>query len=168
MARSNVHQPDPRLDLVFERVVDVPRELVWIAWTTPEQLKKWFTPAPWTTVDCEIDLRPGGIFRTLMRSPEGQEYPNVGCYLEVVRNEMLVWTNALLPGFRPSAGSSETPCDSFSFTAVVSLEPHGDGTKYTALVIHADEEGRKKHEQMGFHEGWGKALDQLVALVRKT
>ena len=49
------------------------------AWTTPEHLKKWFTPAPWTTVDCEIDLRPGGIFRTVMRSPEGQEFPNVGC-----------------------------------------------------------------------------------------
>ncbi|HEY2939715.1 MAG TPA: SRPBCC domain-containing protein [Gaiellaceae bacterium] len=37
-------------------------ELVWMAWTQPEHLKKWFTPAPWTTVDCEIDLRPGGVF----------------------------------------------------------------------------------------------------------
>lgn len=51
MTRSNVHRPDPRLDLLLERVVDVPRELVWKAWTTPEHLKKWFTPAPWTTVD---------------------------------------------------------------------------------------------------------------------
>ncbi len=166
--RSTVYAPDPRLDLVLERVVDVPPELVWNAWTIPERLKKWFTPAPWTTIDCEIDLRPGGVFRTTMRSPEGQEFPNAGCYLEVVRNERLAWTNTLLPGFRPSSGSSATPCDSFPFTAVVSLEPHGNGTKYTALVIHGDEEGRRKHEQMGFHEGWGKALDQLVALVKKV
>ncbi len=41
------HQPDPRLDLVFERIVDVPQELVWKAWTSPEHLTPWFTPAPW-------------------------------------------------------------------------------------------------------------------------
>jgi len=95
MTRSIIHQPDPKLDLVFERIVDVPRELIWTAWTTPEQLKQWFTPAPWKTVDCEIDLRPGGLFRTVMRSPEGQEFPGVSCYLEIVENERLVWTNAL-------------------------------------------------------------------------
>ena len=72
MTRSIIHQPDPKLDLVLERIVDVPRELVWMAWTAPEHLKKWFTPVPWTTVDCEIDLRPGGIFRTVMRSPEAE------------------------------------------------------------------------------------------------
>jgi len=76
-------EPDPKLDLLLERVVDVPRELVWAAWTEPAHLKKWFTPDPWKTVDCEIDLRPGGLFRTVMRSPEGQDFPNVGCYLEL-------------------------------------------------------------------------------------
>jgi uncharacterized protein YndB with AHSA1/START domain len=167
MTRSNLHQPDPRLDLVLERIVDVPRELVWIAWTTPEHIKKWFTPAPWTTVDCEIDLRPGGRFRTVMRSPEGQEFPNVGCFLEVIKNEKLVWTNVLAPGYRPSTLPTDDSCDALAFTAVISLEPHGDGTKYTALVIHGDEASRRKHEEMGFHEGWGKALDQLVALVKK-
>src|SRR4029077_16465362 len=84
-----------RLDLLLERVVDVPPELVWAAWTVPEHVKQWFTPAPWTTVDCEIDLRPGGIFRTVMRSPEGQEFPNVGCYLEIIKSRKLVWTVAL-------------------------------------------------------------------------
>ena len=54
---------DPKLDLVLERVVDVPPELVWRAWTEPKHLMPWFTPAPWKTVDCEIDLRPGGIFQ---------------------------------------------------------------------------------------------------------
>jgi len=159
-----IHQPDPRLDLVLERIVDVPRELVWAAWTKPEYIKKWFTPAPWKTVECEIDLRPGGIFRTVMRSPEGQDHPNVGCYLEVIENEKLVWTTALAPGYRPCNGRSEVPF----FTAVIALEPQGKGTKYTAIVIHKDEADRKKHEEMGFHDGWGKALDQLVAHMKKV
>lgn len=166
MTQPIIHQTDPKLDLLFERIIDVPPELVWMAWTTPEHLKKWFTPAPWTTVDCEIDLRPGGIFRTVMRSPEGEEFPNVGCYLEIVENKKLVWTNALAPGYRPCKPLAAMPCDTFTFTAVLSLEPHEKGTKYTALVIHGDEEGRRKHEEMGFHEGWGQALDQLVESVR--
>jgi len=167
MNRSILHQPDPKLDLVFERIVDVPRELIWTAWTTPAQLKKWFTPAPWETVDCEIDLRSGGIFRTVMRSPEGQELLNAGCYLEIMENEKLVWTNALAPGYRPCQTPEAMSCVTFFFTAVIALEPHGNGTKYTALVLHSDEEARKKHEARGFHEGWGKALDQLVAVVKK-
>ena len=167
MTRSSLPKPDPKLDLVLERVVDVPVELVWRAWTTPEHLKKWFTPAPWTTTDCEIDLRPGGRFYTVMRSPEGQEFPNVGCYLEVVPNERLTWTNALLPGFRPtSEPPSDLPCDHFAFTAIVAMEPHGSGTKYTAVAMHKDEAGRKAHDEMGFHDGWGKALEQLVQVAK--
>ena len=166
MNRSQPPQPDPKLDLFLERVVDVQPELVWRAWTTPEHLKKWFKPAPWTTVDCEIDLRPGGIFRTVMRSPEGQEFPNIGCYLEVVDNERLVWTNALQPGFRPTSQPSALPCDELAFTAIISLEPHGSGTKYRALAMHKDEAGKKRHEEMGFHDGWGKALDQLVDIAK--
>jgi len=150
---------DPTLDLVLERVVDVPPELVWIAWTKPEHLKKWFTPAPWTVTACEIDLRPGGIFSTTMRSPEGQEFPNVGCYLEVVPQKRLVFTDALRPGYRPA----QNPF----MTAIIAIEPHGSGTRYTATALHHDEAARKKHEEMGFHQGWGTALDQLVAHARK-
>jgi len=158
MTSLRFSEPDPRLDLVLERVIEVPRELVWAAWTKPEHLSKWFTPAPWTVADCEIDLRPGGIFRTIMRSPEGKDFPITGCYLEVVSLERLVWTDALLPGYRPSA-------EPF-FTAVVTLEPRGKGSRYTAMALHRDEAGRKRHEEMGFHDGWGKALDQLVAHAR--
>lgn len=150
---------DPALDLVLERVVDVPPELVWIAWTKPEYLKKWFTPAPWTVTACEIDLRPGGIFSTTMRSPEGQEFPNVGCYLEVVPQRRLVFTDALLPGYRPA----QNPF----MTAIIAIEPHGSGTRYVATALHNDEAARKKHEEMGFHQGWGTALDQLVAHAKK-
>lgn len=151
-------KPDPKLDLVLERVVDVPRELVWEAWTKPEHIVKWFTPAPWTTIDCEIDLRPGGMFRTTMRSPEGKDFPNMGCYLEVVPNQRLVFTDTLLPGYRPSANPF--------FTGIIALEKQGKGTRYTATAIHRDEAGKKQHEEMGFHNGWGTALDQLVAHIK--
>ncbi|MEQ1813362.1 MAG: SRPBCC family protein [Candidatus Nitrotoga sp.] len=159
------YQPNAKLDLSFERIVDVPKELVWRAWTEPKHLMPWFCPLPWKTIDCEIDLRPGGIFRTVMQSPEGKLFPGTGCYLEVVKNERLVWTNALLPGFRPVANSAIGTTD-FQFTAMIELTAQGSGTKYTATVIHADEKGRKKHADMGFHEGWGKALDQLVAMIK--
>ena len=159
--------PDTARDLLLERVVDVPKDLVWRAWTMPEHVKRWFTPMPWTTVECEIDLRPGGIFRTVMRSPEGQESANLGCYLEIVREERLVWTTALAPGYRPAtAVGMHDPCGVGFITAVITLESAGKGTKYTALAMHGDEEGRQNHERLGFHDGWGTALDQLVAHAR--
>ena len=151
---------DSQLDLLLERVVDVPRELVWTAWTQPEHVRRWFTPRPWTTPECEIDLRPGGIFRTLMRSPEGEEFDNTGCYLEVVEHERLVFTSVLGPGFRPASGVD------LPFTAVISLEPASGGTRYRALAMHGDVDMRDRHAAMGFHDGWGTALDQLVAVVR--
>jgi uncharacterized protein YndB with AHSA1/START domain len=172
MTAKSFYPIDPRLDLVLEHVVDVPRELVWKAWTEPEHLKKWFTPAPWSTVECEIDLRPGGIFRTVMRSPEGEDMDGgAGCYLEVVRNERLVWTSALGPGYRPTPRSPSKSddgedCAELAFTAIILMEPHPKGTQYTAIALHPDEASRRSHEEMGFHEGWGTALDQLVALVK--
>jgi uncharacterized protein YndB with AHSA1/START domain len=164
---ASTYQPNSKLDLTFERIVDVPVELVWQAWTTPEHLMPWFCPLPWKTVACEIDLRPGGIFSTVMRSPEGQDFPNHGCYLEVKENEKLVWTNALLPGFRPAAVSEKNSTVEFMFTAMIELQAVASGTRYTATVIHANEAGSKQHAQMGFYEGWGKALDQLVEFTKK-
>lgn len=164
-----LNQLDPKLDLEFERIVDIPPALVWAAWTEPAHLLHWFTPAPWKTVDCEIDLRPGGIFRTTMRSPEGEDFPNRGCYLEIIKNEKLVWTNALAPGFRPMSAAAHAAgaCGPFVFTAIISLAAQGQGTKYAARVMHSDEDGRKRHDEMGFQEGWGKALDQLAAYMKK-
>ncbi len=164
-----IYQPNSKLDLSFARTVDVPRSLVWRAWTEPELLMPWFCPLPWKTIDCEIDLRPGGMFRTTMQSPEGKEFPNVGCYLEVVPLTKLVWTNALLPGYRPSLATETCGSDdaSFMFTAMVELADHTQGTRYTATVIHADEAGCKQHAAMGFESGWGTALDQLVAMIKK-
>jgi uncharacterized protein YndB with AHSA1/START domain len=154
------HDLDRELDLELVREVDVPPALVWKAWTTPGLLTQWFAPKPYETPRCEIDLRPGGIFRTVMRSPEGEEFDNAGCYLEVTPHERLVWTAALGPGYRPQAGP-------MPFTAIIELQPtDSGGTRYRAIAMHQNTDDVKAHADMGFHEGWGAALDQLVALVK--
>lgn len=157
---SPLVKPDPTLDLVLERELDVPVELVWQAWTDPDSIKHWFVPKPWMITECEVDLRLGGAFRSVMRSPEGQEFTNIGCYLDIVPNQRLIFTDTLLPGFRPSPKPF--------FTAGLFLEPKGTGTRYTAVAIHGDEKTRKTHEDMGFHQGWSTVVDQMVAHIKAT
>ena len=152
------YTPNPSLDLVIERNVDVPCELVWDVWTKAEHLRNWFVPRPWTIADCEIDLRPGGTFRFMMRGPEGQEEGSSGCFLEVTPGSRLIWTDALLTGYRPAP-------EPF-ITAVITMQPDGQGTRYTALAMHRDEATRKKHEEMGFYDGWGTVTDQMVDYIR--
>ena len=147
-------------ELVLTRIIDAPREKLFRAWTDPELLKQWFAPLPWTISAAELDLRPGGTALVVMRDPDGNEYPNRGIYLEVVENERLVFTDALLPGYRPA----EKPF----FTATLQLFEQGKGTRYVATALHRDPDGRKQHEDMGFHDGWGTVVDQMVAYIKSS
>lgn len=149
---------NPARDLVIERDIGLPASPLWACRTRPALLGQWFCPLPWRATDIEIDLRPGGRFRSVIRGPNGEAMPGSGCYLEVVPERRLVWTDALTEGYRPGA-------EPF-FTGVVTFTPAPGGTRYRALALHASPEARAKHEAMGFHEGWGKATDQLVALAR--
>ncbi|AMN40046.1 SRPBCC family protein [Rhodoplanes sp. Z2-YC6860] len=144
-------------ELVLERIIDAPREKVFKAWTDPEMMKQWFVPKPWTTSHIETDVRPGGSSVVVMRSPEGQEFPNRGVYLEVVPNERLVFTDAYTQAWEPS--------DKPFMTVVLTFEDLGGRTKYTAVCKHWNEADRAQHEQMGFHQGWGTVAEQLAALV---
>lgn len=148
------------LDLVLERIVDITPDQIYTAWTTPELLKKWFAPLPWTTVKCELDLHPGGMFRQVMRSPDGIDYPNNGCFLELIDNKKIVWTTALVEGFRPSS-------EPLQITAIITLEKVPTGTKYTARVLHKSIIDKRRHEDMGFEKGWSQCLDQLVKTMKE-
>lgn len=159
---------DSKLDLVLERVVDLPPEKIWYAWTTAETYKHWFCPRPWKTVDAQIDLRPGGRFYTVMESPEGEQFPGESVFLEIAPNRKLVWTNALLPGYRPAVLPEGEDCHSFAYTIRLEIEPADGGAKYRAVAMHQTEEGRQKHEEMGFEQGWGVCLDQLVEYMKEA
>jgi uncharacterized protein YndB with AHSA1/START domain len=146
-------------ELTLTRVIVAPREKVYRAWTEPELLKQWFTPRPWTTPVVETDVRPGGSTFILMRGPDGTEHPNRGVYLEVVRNERLVFTDAYTIAWEPS--------DKPFMTVILTFEDVGGKTKYTARVRHWTVADREAHEKMGFHAGWDQATDQLVTLIAR-
>ena len=89
-------------DLLLTRIIGAPPENVFRAWTEPELLKQWFAPKPYTTPVVDVDLRPGGANLIVMRDPQGNDIPTRGVYLEVVKNERLVLTDACTKAWEPS------------------------------------------------------------------
>lgn len=156
------------LDLVLERTIDAPLDLVWKAYTDPEHLKRWFAPKPYEISELELDLKPGGIFRIRMTGPDGFDtgHGNAGCVLEVVDKQKLVWTSALGPGYRPAELASEG-CESFAMTAMITFADAGNGkTAYKAVALHGNVADKENHEKMGFQEGWGTTARQLEELAK--
>lgn len=145
-------------ELVLTRLIDAEPMLVYRCWTEPELMKQWFTPRPWTTPVIETDVRPGGSSYILMKGPGGEEMPNRGVYLETVPGSRLVFTDAYTQAWVPS----ENPF----FTCILTFEPEDGKTRYTARALHWRTEDRDRHETMGFHDGWGKATDQMEALIK--
>jgi uncharacterized protein YndB with AHSA1/START domain len=151
---------NPNTDIVFERFIDAPVHLVWAALTQPEHLKQWYMPKAWGAVSkCEMDLRPGGMFSIDITVGDGQEVPNLGCFLEVVPMERLVWTSMLFPGYRPAV------FDDVPITALVTLAASGSGTRYVFTALHRDASDFEKNKESGWKEGTEIATDQLVAHV---
>ena len=79
-------------EIVSTRVFDAPRELVFAAWTDPRHVAQWWGPNGFTSFDCEVDLRGGGIFRLQMQGPDDAVYPCKGVFREVVEPEKIVYT----------------------------------------------------------------------------
>lgn len=151
---------DPSLDLTVTRIIKAPRALVWRAWTTPKSLEQWWLPAPARCQVATLDLRPGGAFETRMSENGGDFVPHVtACFLAVDDQARIVFTDTLKGGWRPG----ERPF----MTAVITLKDHPLGTDYAAHAMHKSPADRNKHEELGFHDGWGTVTAQLAALVER-
>ena len=150
---------DPKLDLVFERFIDAPVRLVWEALTQPEHVKEWYMPKAWGRVArAEMDLRPGGIF-SIDIAVEDRDVPNVGCFLDVVPMERLVWTSMLFPGYRPAV------FDDIPITAIMTMHAQGTGTRYVFTALHRNEADLEANKESGWLQGTEIALDQFVEHV---
>lgn len=153
MSNSPADNAESR-DLVISRVLRAPRAALWRAWSDPALLKEWWCPKPWTTEVLAFDLRPGGAFHTIMRGPDGGVSDNPGSFLEVVPQARLVMTSMLTGGWRPAKPW-------LGFTAIITMADEGTDSRYTATVMHPDDETRDQHEKLGFFDGWNTCITQL-------
>jgi uncharacterized protein YndB with AHSA1/START domain len=158
---ENPSPPAPALadrELVIMRIIDAPRPRVFKAWTS--QFAQWWGPHGMTTPFHEMNLRPGGIFRTVMRAPDGAEYATRGVFLEVVENERIVFTDAFDPGW--------VPHPNLFFTAITTFaDLPGGKTAFTARALHWTAESCVQHEKMGFYQGWGESVERLATLAMR-
>ena len=158
MTPENLPGFDPALDLVLQREINAPREVLYTCWTTAEHLVHWFVPKPHRVTACHLDVRVGGACNTTF-DVDGTEMQNNGVYLEVVPNERLVFTDTYTEGWKPAA-------EPF-MTAILTFEDIGGGrSKYTAVARHRTAETAKTHQDMGFQDGWGTVATQLEAYAQ--
>jgi len=145
-------------ELVLNRLLDAPKEKLFRCWTDPELVKKWFAPRPFTVSAAKMDVRPGGASVIVMRSPDGQEFPNPGLFLEVVPDRKIVFTDAFAPGFIPAG-------EPF-MVAEITFDDENGKTRYIAKARHWSAAAKARHEEMGFQKGWNQCADQLEELAK--
>ncbi len=153
--------PTEDTELTIARFINAPPAIVWKAWSTPEHLAQWWIPAPIECKVVKLDMRPGGGFETLMREGDGAFQPHVeGCFLEIVPQARLIFTTVLSEGWKPIEPW-------LALTAIITFAAEGQGTRYAARVLHKNAADSRKHDEMGFQDGWGTAINQLSTFIER-
>ena len=162
------------LEFVITRVFDAPRELVFEAWTDPERLKRWWGPHGFTNPVCNVDCRPGGSYRIVMRGPDGTEHPAKGVYREVVRPERLVMTidHSELPDAWHDLVNPNRPKGrgrpALEVLSTVTFEERDGKTTLTIRTRFESAAIRDAFLKIGMAEGWSQSLERLAKLVTDT
>lgn len=163
-------EPD-QAEFFITRTFDAPRELVWRAWTEPAQLAQWWGPSQITNPVCEMDLRPGGSYRIVMRLPDGTDYPIKGVFIEIAPPERLVMTldcsehpDEWHDLVKPDRSKEErNPAGEMVQTTL--FENLGEKTRLTLRTRFNSAEIRNAMVKMGMTEGWSQSLDRLAGIL---
>ena len=155
-------------EFVITRTFDAPRDLVYRAWTEPKHMAQWWGPHHFTNPICEMDVRPGGRWRIVMRDPAGNEHPAKGEYREVVPPERLVWTidhselsdewHALV---NPSHRKGD-PRPAIEVVNTVTFDDVGGKTQLTIRLQFESAQARAALVKLGMSEGWSQSLERLT------
>lgn len=145
--------------IVIARVFDAPRELVWKAWTDPNLMARWWGPKNFTNPVCELDVRLGGAWRIVMRSPDGIEYPCGGVYREIAAPSLLVFTNI-------ATDKDGNPV--LDGLTSVTFAEQGGKTKLTLQMRAVAIVDYAAAYLAGMEEGWSQSLDRLEALLARA
>jgi len=142
-----------KYDLVLTRVFAAPRELVWKAWTEPEQLARWWGPKGFTNPVCEADAQAGGAIRIHMCGPDGTVYPMTGRFVELVEPESIVFSSAALD-------AEGKPM--FEIMNTVTFTEHEGKTLLTLEAKITRATAVAPQYLKGMEMGWSQSLDRLA------
>ena len=150
---TTVHSEDA--DLVWERVFDAPRQLVWDAFMDPARIPRWWGPHGSTAAVVEMDVRPGGTWRYISRAPGREDVPFTGEYLEVEPPARFKWTFIVdIDGMRDHVG-----IETFVFEAV------GDKTRLTSRSHFSSAEELEGALATGMIGGGVETWDRFAAML---
>ena len=141
--------------VVVSRVLNASRSRVFEAWTRAEHLPHWFGPKGFTVHSCEVDARPGGVFRMCLRSPEGRDYWVRGEYREVAPPERLVIS---------CTADDEKGIERLTETIRVSFAEEAGGTRLTVDVAATGATPKAAEMMSGMEKGWSQTVDRLNGL----
>jgi len=145
-------------EIVISRVFDAPREMVWEAWTDPEQVVRWWGPRGFTTTIETMDVRPGGVWKHVMHGPDGTDYPNKSVFIEVVEPERIVMNHG--GGTKGRRGVSFNATWTFE-----ALNRHQTRVTMRSVFPSAEERERVAREY-GAVEGGKQTLERLAEHLR--
>jgi uncharacterized protein YndB with AHSA1/START domain len=142
-------------EFMLTRVFDAPRRLVFEALTRPEHIVRWWGYADATLTVNEMDFRPGGAWRFVLRNPDGQEFPFRGVYREIVPPERVVQTFIWdVEGIRDHEA-----------VETLKLTEHDGKTTLTVRVLHRTTEARDGHLYSGMEAGAIQSYNRLAAVL---
>lgn len=154
MSQKTEPTPTPDREIVLSRVYDAPRELVWEAWTNPKHVVNWWGPNGFTTTIEKMDFRVGGVWKHVMRGPDGANYPNKSVFREIVPFQRIAYSHG--------GGREDGPGASFdaiwTFEAVSATQTRLTGR----LVFRTPEDRDFVVKEFGAVEGGKQTLGRLA------
>jgi uncharacterized protein YndB with AHSA1/START domain len=141
-------------EIIMTRIFNAPRELVFKAWTDPQHVDNWWGPTGFQNETCEMDVRPGGVWRYVMHGPDGVDYDNKIVYAEVVQPERLVYTHG-----------SSVEDDPAAFHVTVTFDQQGDKTLLTMRPLFATAAQRDAIVAFGAVELGQQSLGRLAEYI---
>ncbi len=148
--------PFAKRELTITRIFDAPRSLVFKMWTDPKHVAQWWGPKGFTNPVCELDVRPGGALRIVMRAPDGVDYPMTGVFREIVEPERLVFTNV-------AVDKEGNPL--LEGLTTVTFAEHGGKTKLTLQTRAVALVAAAARMLEGMEAGWTQSLERLAEYV---
>ena len=119
------------------------------------RIEEWWCPKPWRAEFDKLERRAGGASNCTMYGPDGEVHPHPGLVLAWDEGRRFAFTDAIVDDLEPAGPF---------MIGIWTIETEGEGTRYTAIARHWNEEDCKRHAEMGFAQGWGACVDQLVEL----